>query len=120
MFDSQRVLHLERKHLSFHGPHRRPERTRQALDAARPRARREYDYVRTMWAAVRKLGSGHAPIGDEDTLHWLVLTNSDSHGRASDLQGRNELAVVDLMVLRAPDRAGKRAKMRLPTPRLAG
>src|SRR5207247_5071586 len=66
---------------------------------------------------VRELVPYGAIALDEDAPHRLVLMDPHPRAGGGGLQGRRELAIVDLMVLRAPYRPGDCGEVRLPSPR---
>ena len=115
----RRRVHAQRQHLALDRAHRRPQFRRQPGDAARPGAGRQHDHVGRDLAAVGQHDAVGARPGDRDFLDRGVLADGGAGRLGGDAQGGGELAVVDLVVLRAPHRAGELAgEMRLASSRL--
>ena len=122
MIDQRRSgIHAQRDHLSLDRPHRRPQLGWKPADAARPGAGREHDRVGCNLAAILQNDAIGASAGDRDLLDRRVLAHDRARALGRLAQGRRELPILDLMILRAPHRARELAgEMRLAPAGLRG
>ncbi len=114
----RRRVHLQGQHLPLDRAHRRQIGRRNAADLARPGAGRQHDDIGRIAAALGD-DAGGAAAGTDDLADRAMLDELDPGAAGGRCQRAAELAVLDLVVARAPHGGGDAGlQMRLLLARL--